>query len=572
MSHKFNHVQELFNQEVFNDEREFFTWFRGHKCLHLETLERSDNLYLAGVFTNYINHLTGYPIVNSEGSYWLWNGFKWIPLSRGNLIAMICVLFDGQSYSNSTKNNTVSLKRLTLDEKQAKLIFNNIKILIRPDEVSLSNGEVGVACGGDFIKFDIGNHRVKVVDNDPSHLTTMNLMVDLGDDWENAKCPPMLQSHFNRVWGEDSFENTRFMGEWIGIALSGLSTNFLECCMLIGQGGTGKSATLDIVKGLFPEDSVSSISMDRWDDPTQLVGFVSKRLNYDPEMPRDFTQFTKNENIVRKILSGEPVQAKRLYENSFTFSPKLGHIFAGNDIPVLPKTNLATFKRFKVLKFDNVIRHTKDARLTFAQDVLDAERDAIILWALASAKRVVERGSYSPLSSSSTSDMNREFMSESNPVFAFVDEELEVTSHKGNRAETLYEGYLAWCDHCEEKPLSKYIFGQRLTDLSKSGLFDKQRHSDGNYYSLAFKDFTEEEKEENIYFDKFLEERCETSTKTFTKYVDIYDAYVAWTEENQIVTESSYLFARYLTSLSNKALIDRRRKSNGMIYNISINC
>jgi putative DNA primase/helicase len=165
-----------------------------------------------------------------------------------------------------------------------------------------------------------------------------------------AECPLWL-NFLNEVTGDDG-DYVRFLQQWFGYCLTG-STQEHALLFLFGPGGNGKSVLLNTVSAILHDyarpaamDTFTSSQSDR--HPTDLAMLRGARLVMASE-----TDEGKHwaEARIKQLTGGDPVSARFMRQDFFTYKPQFKLLFAGNHKPALKNVDDAAKRRFNMLPF-----------------------------------------------------------------------------------------------------------------------------------------------------------------------------------------------------------------------------
>ena len=97
----------------------------------------------------------------------------------------------------------------------------------------------------------------------------------------------------------------------------------------------------------FSSYSLDSLTKDK--DSRAMIS--DKLLNYWSEMSSNLES-----DIFKKLVSGEPIDARRLYRSSFIMEDYAKLMFNTNELPVHIEHNHAFFRRFLIVPFKVTIK------------------------------------------------------------------------------------------------------------------------------------------------------------------------------------------------------------------------
>lgn len=170
-----------------------------------------------------------------------------------------------------------------------------------------------------------------------------------------------------------------YLRRLIGYCLTG-QTQEQHLSFLFGPGGTGKSVFAGLVASLLGDYAVKSqmetfvaSAVDR--HPTELARLRGARLVWASET-QDGRRWA--EGRVKELTGGEPVTARFLHRDEFTYVPQFKLVFLGNHRPAIRNVESGIRRRLHVVPFTRppaVVDQTLPERLR-------AELPAIMGWAV----------------------------------------------------------------------------------------------------------------------------------------------------------------------------------------------
>jgi putative DNA primase/helicase len=236
--------------------------------------------------------------------------------------------------------------------------------------------------------------RLEALDHDPWVLNTPNGLVDLRSggllppdpdalctkqtsvppDFSGA-CPRWLR-FLDEACGGDG-EVVAYLKRLMGYALTG-STREQHLTFIWGDGGNGKGVFLNTFTGILG-DYAEAATMETFTaaigdrNTADVASLAGSRLVTASE-----TQAGKrwDEARVKALTGGDPIKARFLYQNHFTFRPAFKLVFIGNHKPEIRDVGPAMKRRIQLVEF-NQRPTVVDQELG---DKLREEWPAILAW------------------------------------------------------------------------------------------------------------------------------------------------------------------------------------------------
>ncbi len=191
-------------------------------------------------------------------------------------------------------------------------------------------------------------------------LTTGKLRESLRDDHitkctatapGDGGCPLWLQ-FLNQATGDDA-ELIRFLQQWCGYSLTGLTVEH-KLVFVYGPGGNGKSVFLNIVSAVLKEyatvaamDTFTATKSDK--HPTELAMLRGARFVTASETEEGRAWA---ESRIKQMTGGDPITARFMKQDNFTYVPQFKLTIAGNHKPMLRNVDQAARRRFLIVPFE----------------------------------------------------------------------------------------------------------------------------------------------------------------------------------------------------------------------------
>jgi len=290
----------------------------------------------------------------------------------------------------------------------------------------------------------------------------------------DAACPRWLR-FLDEVFGDD-VELIDFIQRAVGYSLTGLTT---EQCLFVcyGTGANGKSVLLRILRmlagfyafnapfSLFEMHSRSAI-------PNDLAALVNRRLVTSSET-NEGTRL--NEARVKALTGCDPITARFMRAEFFTFEPVAKYWLAVNHKPSVADDSHGFWRRVRLIPFTR--RFTGSAADQSLADTLQLELPGILAWAVRGVQAWQERGLRAPAAVEAATETYR---LESDPLAAFIEERCVVVEGTSMVASAAFKAYLTWSSEQgmrERELLTATKFGTRMAER-----FGKKHSSSGNHY------------------------------------------------------------------------------------------
>lgn len=295
----------------------------------------------------------------------------------------------------------------------------------------------------------------------------------VGFNYDAGKDCPTWKKAILEMMNNDQ-ELVDFLQRAIGYSLTG-STKEQCLFILTGAGSNGKSVTLDTllnVLGGFGQNSpFNTFEYKSYEQSNDLARLVDARLVTSSETS---SSRRLNEERIKAITGNDPVTARFLYREYFTYIPKFKIWLAVNALPEIRGTDNGIWRRIKVIQFDVSFKGREDRDLP---NKLHAELPGIMNWAIEGARKWLKSGLKEP---SKVSSATNTYRSESDTVKAFLDEFVTFDKQRRVHATALYKAYKEYTFTTGTFQMTQAMFGRQLVQLGY-----EKRKSNGSYYYIG---------------------------------------------------------------------------------------
>ena len=248
--------------------------------------------------------------------------------------------------------------------------------------------------------------------------------------------------------------NQMILQMFLGAVFIDRSIAKIETMMILkGSGSNGKSVVFETVMGVLGRDNVSNFGLGALmggnDRKMNIASMNGKRLNYCSEI--QLKEFGQGSDSLKAIISGEPIEARRIYGGNFTARNIPLLMANANQLPYLKDMSHGMARRLCVLSFDVEIPKEKQNR-SLAKDMRD-EYPAIFNWIMEGRKKFVENNYKLPFNHD-LEDAIEDYKSEYSTPLKFMmdngwkrqaDPNITDITPRWMSLSSLYERYLKWC-------------------------------------------------------------------------------------------------------------------------------
>jgi len=299
----------------------------------------------------------------------------------------------------------------------------------------------------------------------------------LGYDYDpTAKC-----DNFTQALNDTIQNSVEFVQEFAGYCLT-TRTELETAVWFYGQPGSGKSTIIEGIRAMLGvKAGVLSLERLITNPRFALVNVPGKTLLLATESA-DYIQSTE---IIKTIISGEPVDFERKHKDQITFRPVAKILWAMERLPrVGGGGGDGLFRRIKVVQFPP-LRVKEDVSL---KGRIRKERAGILNWAIEGLKRLDSRGHFELPAAVRVSTKMWSIISDKAALFVnewcnvhLDDSDFKVDTTKRLQSDIMYAHYKDWCSERNYRPESIHRMANEWRRLGFIGI----RAKSGNAFWLG---------------------------------------------------------------------------------------
>jgi len=266
---------------------------------------------------------------------------------------------------------------------------------------------------------------------------------------------PIFKTFLNKVVPDKGLQN--ILAEYIAyVFVKGLKLE--KCLLILGPGANGKSVFFEIINAMLGNHNVSNFSLANLSEEHNRALIANKLLNYGSEINGIIERDT-----LKNLISGEPVQARLKYGQSFIMTDYARLCYNCNELPKDVEHNEAWFRRFLIVPFDVIIpEQERDPDL--AKKIINRELSGVFNWVLEGLDRLLSQKGFTK--SEKVKSAIQKYKIESDSVYLFLEDEGFLKSTDTSvLIKSVYPEYRSFCISDGYKPLNKTNFIKRLKTL-----------------------------------------------------------------------------------------------------------
>jgi putative DNA primase/helicase len=251
-----------------------------------------------------------------------------------------------------------------------------------------------------------------------------------------------------------------FLQRTVGYACTG-STRERVIFILFGTGRNGKSTFLEVIGTLlgdYAQATPTETLLARRD--TGIPNDVAKLKGARFVSTVETDQGARLAEAKLKALSGrDPIPARFMRGEWFTFMPEFKLLLATNHKPVIRGTDAAIWDRIRLIPFEVRIPEAEEDQELPTK--LRAELPGILAWAVQGCLDWQHNGLGTP---SEVRVATNQYRAEMDTLADFLEDLCVVGTGLKSTAGALYDEYKKWCDGAGEKYVRQKEFGQQLDE------------------------------------------------------------------------------------------------------------
>ncbi len=197
-----------------------------------------------------------------------------------------------------------------------------------------------------------------------------------------ATCP-RFEEHIKDVLPD--LEARRHLQMMFGFMLMFGDYRYNVAFAFLGQSGSGKSTTANVLKALLGTKNVSTVPFSSFGEKFSLAGLVNSALNVDEDMAaiEEATASSTAESRFKILTDGGELDFERKGEQPFKAASNAHLLFCCNALPYIKDKSKAIHDRLRIIHFNERFRGTKKQNQQQAKDLTSTkELEGVLIWAL----------------------------------------------------------------------------------------------------------------------------------------------------------------------------------------------
>ncbi len=283
----------------------------------------------------------------------------------------------------------------------------------------------GIALMNGFLSYDEASGSVELKAHASDNRARNKLAVNYIPD---AQAPNFVRL-LMRAFGDDAVQMSVFL-EWLACAIfqkMPADDPVRTCLVLYGNQRTGKSTLIRFAGVFFLDSMVASLSPELLGKLEHNAHLAGKALNTVAELsPRKVLR----SDVLKQVLSHEPISGRHLYKDLFTFTPRCSHLWACNELPRLDETHPSLMRRFVVISMGPSLSDAEAAEAF--EETIGQEAEGVVATIVRSFCDVMQRRRFILPGNSDLQVSRMQFGDDIASIFA----RFRLERHPGTRATT----------------------------------------------------------------------------------------------------------------------------------------
>ena len=228
--------------------------------------------------------------------------------------------------------------------------------------------------------------------------------------------------------------------------------------ILIGDKSNGKSTYLDMINFVLGENNIATLDISELDKEYNTAELYGKLANIGDDICDDFI---KNPAILKKVISGDTLKARHIYEKPFSFKNYAKMLFSANTIPRIKDKTGAVLDRLIIVPFNATFSADDPDYDPYIKYKLHTEETAeyLIKLGIEGLKRVLENRGFTV--SERVSNELKEYELSNNPILQFFNE-IDENEILNEPTKDVYRKYNEFCITNGYKPISNIEFSRQI--------------------------------------------------------------------------------------------------------------
>lgn len=288
-----------------------------------------------------------------------------------------------------------------------------------------------------------------------SYTADDRITLNLGVDFSPSDQAPHWRKFLAEVLDPETLD---YLQRLCGYALCGERNSHLLPIWL-GFGRNGKSTAANVLTkafGSYAAYAMPDLLTGRDTHSSTIAALRGKRLVFAAESGEG--RHLAEERI-KALTGGDPITAKLLYQEPFTFQPTHLLMLFTNHRPIVRGSDNGIWRRLRLIPWEVTISPEQED--TTLPGRLQDELPGVLAWCLEGWERYQTKGLDAP---EKVTAATLDYRNESDSLGAFLDECCVVLPALRVASTALYAEYESWCHANGERPMAQRTLAARLRE------------------------------------------------------------------------------------------------------------
>lgn len=373
-------------------------------------------------------------IISSNGTVYIYNGKYYRPMSDDELERVV--------------HDEYSSKLLEKTRKEV-IKFVKLKSWISPDRLNehwncivVKNGILNIS-------------EMKLYPHSPLSYNTIYVNHNYNDTPQYSQ---MIDGFFNQI-SQNEEDKKLLLTEMAGYCFirRNIFQKFFIC---FGEGSTGKSTYLTLIKELVGGDNTSYLSLANLEDTYYPAELFGKLVNLGDDIA--FKRL-EDASMLKKLVSGERIMAQQKYKQPISFNNFAKIIFSTNKLPNVSDRTTGFYRRLVLLEINKKI--TKPDPF-FLDKLTEADYEYLFYEAIKAIRAAIGRNALTECASA-VRHLQAFKTSQSSVLTYLSDMSYTAERFQGKSCSEAFAEYKNYCEECGHKLVTKVNFKSEICDEYK---------------------------------------------------------------------------------------------------------
>jgi putative DNA primase/helicase len=216
--------------------------------------------------------------VHAEGHFWAFTGQRWEKIPQTEMEHLVRTL---HRMPYKAKGENVEL---CLNDNRFPAIIRQLRSMLSyGKEDFFADAPAGFNCANGFVVFDEKTGTPAIEPHTPNQRQRHVMPGAWNPEKGSEPVRNVLRVPFKG--DEDAEDKVRLQGQAIAVGMLGMGGRRNSKIVLFkGEANCGKSAFIDMVKGVLPEGSWDAVPPEEWGNPNMRFSLVGKAVNLVPAL------------------------------------------------------------------------------------------------------------------------------------------------------------------------------------------------------------------------------------------------------------------------------------------------